>query len=91
MRLHYGEYKYVCDVCGFKATNKQNLAYHQDIHDETKYKCTICEIVSDSRKNHKDHMHREHKIYENIKDYRITIEPKVTEKDMTAMFPNRKK
>ena len=91
MTAHYGELEYKCNICGHIAKSQSDLKTHIDIHDETKYKCTICSTICSTKKSHKDHVNEHHDIYEEIPKYRLIIQPKVTEKDMKRMFPNRKK
>ena len=60
-----------------------------DLHNDIKYKCTICSTICSTRKSHTHHVNRKHDIHEDIGDYRIEIQPKITEKDMNEMFPER--
>ena len=39
---------------------------------------------------HNQHVSKKHNIHKDIGDYRIEIKPKITEKDMNEMFPDRK-
>ena len=91
MTAHYGELEYKCNICGLVAKSRSNLKCHLEIHDETKYKCTICSTVCPTRLAHNFHVSTHHDIHEEMSKYRVAVQPKVTEKDMNEMFPNRKK
>ena len=88
---HYDELDYKCDTCGYVATTKSHLKQHLDTHSDIKYKCTLCSIICTTRYAHKEHVTHKPDIHEEIGDYRIEIKPKITEKHMVEMFPDRKR
>ena len=91
MANHYGELEYKCDVCGHVATTRANLNKHMDIHNQIKYKCTVCSAILDTSVAHGNHVSEHHDIHENKSEYRIAVQPEVTEEDMNETFPNRYK
>ena len=91
MATHYGELEYSCKECSLVFGRQETLNKHMDIHNQIKYKCTICSTIFGTRKSHEKHVIAKHDIHENTPEYRLTLPPEVTEKDMKEMFPNRKK
>ena len=88
---HFDELDYKCDICGYVATGKGPLNKHLDTHNDIKYKCTLCPKICPTRDAHNQHVSKKHNIHKDIGDYRIEIKPKITEKDMIEMFPDRNK
>ena len=91
MSAHYGESEYKCNICGLVARSHGDLKIHMDIHSGTKYKCTFCSTICQTKQMFYGHASKHHNIHEEVSKYRVTIEPEVTEKDMKEMFPNRTK
>ena len=75
LAIHFGDIRYVCDICCHVAKNKWSLKLHMELHTETKYKCTICSAIFGTLPLFKHHMRHDHKIKENLGEYRIKIEP----------------
>ena len=88
---HFDELDYKCDICGYTAQRKGELTRHMDRHNDIKYKCTICSAICPTRAAHMEHVSHKHGIHEDMADYRIEIKPKITEKDMAEVFPDRNK
>ena len=52
--------KYICEMCEYESTNKQEVAHHKQINHQTKLSCKKCDYSTtkiDDLKNHKKDEH----------------------------------
>ena len=56
------------------------------VHGETKYGCSLCKFEASLKGHLQAHLKKKHNKLDDWKKYLVTIEPKITTKDMKEVF-----
>ena len=87
LKLHFQLFDLQCTKCDYKTTTRIQLNQHiRGVHDDTKYGCLLCKAKLNLPTKLQAHLKKKHNKLDDWRKYLVTIEAKITTKDVKEVF-----